>query len=128
MARFYLDEDIPPQVGQLLAQQGHDFVHANDLGNRGVPDPQHLLLAAAEDRVLVTFNRRDFGPLHNFWTALNIWGVMRQPHSGILSSWGQIPATEWAGIIHQFVGADAAMDNQMWEWHRQQQRWRLFGR
>jgi hypothetical protein len=112
MAQFYLDEDVSPQVGQLLAAQGHDYVHARDLGNRGMPDPQHLLVAANAGRVLVTFNRRDFGPLHQFWTALNIWGTLDRRHAGILSSWGQIPIGEWAGLNHDFMSPEPALDNQ----------------
>ncbi len=127
MARFYLDENVPRQVGQLLSQEGHDSVHAYDLGNRQTPDPEHLLVAANTGRVLVTFNRKDFGLLHQFWTALNIWGTLPQRHSGILSSWGQIPDGQWAVRIHSFMSPDPVLDNQMWEWQRQQQRWRYFG-
>ena len=127
MARFYLDENVPRQVGQLLSQEGHDSVHAYDLGNRQTPDPEHLLVAANPGRVLVTFNRKDFGLLHQFWTALNIWGNLTHHHAGILSSWGQIPDGQWAALIHSFISPEPALDNQMWEWQRQQQRWRPFG-
>ena len=72
MARFYLDKDVSPQVGRLLAQHGHDSVHTYELGNQRTPDPEHLLVAANAGRVLVTFNRGESGPLHQFSTALNI--------------------------------------------------------
>ena len=127
MARFYLDKDVSPRVGRLLAQHGHDSVHTYELGNRRTSDPEHLLVVANAGRVLVTFNRGESGPLHQFWTALNIWGTLSQSHAGILSSWGQIPAIEWAGLIHSSVSPEPALDNQMREWQRQQRSWRLFG-
>ena len=66
MASFYLDEDIPPGVGAMLAQNGHDVVRAAEAGNRSLPDPEHLLAAAESRRILVTFNRRDFRELHRY--------------------------------------------------------------
>ncbi len=127
MARFYLDENISRDVGSALAQNAHDVVHAVDVGNQSKPDPEHLLVAAESGRILVTFNRRDFRELHRFWTALNAWGNLDQHHAGILTSWGDIADEQWAGLIHAFVSLGPDLDNQMWEWRRQQQEWRRFG-
>jgi len=127
MASFYLDEDIPYEAGRLLVQQGHDAVHAYDLGHRNMPDTEHLLFASSEGRILLTFNREDFRVLHRTWTALTTWHLLLQHHAGILTSWGQIPANEWADRVNNFVGQDRSFDNQMWEWRRQQQRWQQFG-
>lgn len=127
MARFYLDEDIDPEVGSILERHTHDAVHAYDLGNRSVPDPQHLLVAAEAQRVLVTFNRRDFQTLHQFWTALNVWGNLDRRHNGILTAWGQIDAVPWANLLHTFVSGRTNLTNQMWGWNIQQQDWLPFG-
>ena len=121
MARLYLDEDIDPEVGRILERNAHNVIHAYDLGNRSVPDPQHLQLASRANRILVTFNRRDFQALHQFWTALNIWGVLDGSHSGILTTWGQIEAAPWANLIHTFLSGTRGLDNEMWGWDRQQQ-------
>ena len=91
MARLYLDEDIPPEVGEALTQYNHDVVHAVQAGNQSIPDPAHLLIAAEAGRILVTFNRRDFRQAHQLWTALHSWGNLDKSHAGILTSMGQIP-------------------------------------
>lgn len=127
MARFYLDEDIPPEVSEILAHYNHDVVHAMATGNQSIPDPVHLLIAARAGRILVTFNRRDFRQAHQFWTALHSWGNLDQPHTGILTSMGQISNNEWADLLHAFVSQGRNLNNQMWEWRRQQQRWFRFG-
>ena len=127
MGLFYLDEDIPPEVGKILAQRSHDVVHVFDLGIRSTIDPEHLRVAARDERILVTFNRNDFRELHQLWVALNAWGTLDQPHAGILTSWGQIPATQWADLVHAFVGNHESPRNQIWEWRRQQQIWERFG-
>ena len=122
MARFYLDEDTPVAVRTLLAGHGHDVVHAYDLGRRNIPDTEHLLYAAQHGQILITFNRLDFRELHRVWTALNTWSIISQHHAGILTSWGQIPALQWADLVHGLFGQDRNLDNQMLEWRRQQLR------
>ena len=126
MAHFYLDEDIPHPVGDMLARRGHDFVHTYDVGNRSLTDPQQLLFAANAGRIIVTFNRRDFAILHQFWTALNAWGQLARQHSGILTTWGQVSTGQWADLIDDFVGQGRNLDNQMWAWQRQQGYWQNF--
>ena len=127
MARLYLDENIEPAAGRLLAQFGHDVVHAYDLGNHSTPDSQHLWVAANDGRILVTFNRRDFEQLHRFWLALNAWEVFNRRHAGILTSWGNISRDQWATLVHDFVAQGRDLDNRMWEWRPRQGRWESYG-
>ncbi len=103
MAHFYLDENIPRVTQRVLAQNAHDVIHAFDLGNRSVSDPEHLLVAARDARILVTYNRRDFRELHRYWTALNAWGNLAQRYVGILTSWGDVPKEQWADLVDSFV-------------------------
>lgn len=126
MARFYLDENISRDAEHLLTRYGHDALHSVDLGHRAMPDPQHLFAAADDNRILLTFNRRDFELLHQFWTSLNAWGNLDRPHSGILTAVGEINDLQWANLVHAFVRQRQNLDNQMWEWRRQQQEWRRF--
>ena len=128
MTRFYLDENVSRDAESFLAQQGHDVLHCVDAGNRGQPDPQHLQAAARDGRILLTFNWRDFRLLHHFWTALNAWGCLAQPHSGILTSLGEIDDILWANLIHAFVSEHLGLNNQMWEWRPRQERWFPYGR
>ena len=67
MARFYSNENFPLQVVRALRQLGHDVLTSLDAGkaNVSVPDREVLAYAAAEQRTLLTQNRRDFLKLHS---------------------------------------------------------------
>lgn len=58
--RFVIDAMLPPSTCDLLAQRGHDAVTPVDLGAHNLPDPAIVALAAADGRVIVTENARDF--------------------------------------------------------------------
>jgi predicted nuclease of predicted toxin-antitoxin system len=78
--RILLDAHISGRtVGKSLAGAGHD-VRALDSEAEleGLSDPEVLELAAAEGRLLVTANVRDFGPL------LREWAGEGRPHSGVI--------------------------------------------
>src|SRR3712207_3239505 len=69
--RILLDAHISGRtVGKALIEGGHD-VRALDSEPEleGLSDPEVLELAAAEGRVLVTANIRDFEPLLREWTG-----------------------------------------------------------
>ena len=60
--RFLLDEHISPLVAAKLRSLGHDAVAVVErLGLRGAADERLRQVASAEDRVLVTYDVRDFG-------------------------------------------------------------------
>lgn len=62
--RFLLDEHVSPLVAARLRSLGHDAVAvAERQGLLGAADEQLLQIALAEDRVLVTYDVRDFGML-----------------------------------------------------------------
>lgn len=58
--RFVLDAMLPPSTCELLAERGHDAVTPLDLGAHNLPDSAIVELAAADERVIVTENARDF--------------------------------------------------------------------
>ncbi len=66
MARLFADENFPFPVVEALRRLGHDVVTVADAGNAGqaVTDKAILQLAAAEQRAVVTLNRRHFVRLH----------------------------------------------------------------
>jgi predicted nuclease of predicted toxin-antitoxin system len=78
--RILLDAHISGRsVGRALTERGHD-VRALDseIELEGLSDPEVLDLAAAESRVLVTANIRDFEPL------LREWAGESRSHSGVI--------------------------------------------
>lgn len=71
MARFYSNENIAAQVVAELSRMGHDVLTTLDAGkaNASVPDPEVLAFAAAEGRILLSHDRRDFLQLHQRRTS-----------------------------------------------------------
>jgi predicted nuclease of predicted toxin-antitoxin system len=70
-------------VGRLatdLRGRGFDVVRTEEAGNDTASDEEQLAFAAANGRAIVTFNVRDFAPLHEKWQTSG------QPHAGIIVS------------------------------------------
>lgn len=64
MAKIYADEQFPRPVVELLRELGHDVLTVQESGNAGFTDPEVLKFATANDRIVLTQNRRDFKKLH----------------------------------------------------------------
>lgn len=85
--KFYLDEHLPPLLAQMLQERGIDCLTTQATGNVGRTDEEQLVYAAAEKRVLLTFNRKDFLLLAKDWL------MSGRVHAGIILS-KQLPAPE----------------------------------
>jgi predicted nuclease of predicted toxin-antitoxin system len=55
--RFYLDENVPTEVGTQLRSSGIDAVTARDLGSLGAADRDHLERATVQSRMLCTHDQ-----------------------------------------------------------------------
>lgn len=66
MAAFYANENFPLPSVKTLRSLGHDVLTIQETGRAGaaVPDEEVLAFAAAEQRILLTFNRKHFIRLH----------------------------------------------------------------
>jgi predicted nuclease of predicted toxin-antitoxin system len=77
--RYLLDEHISPLVAARLRALGHEAVAVAERESlRGGSDDRILEAAAAEDRVLVTYDVQDFGSLGANMAAAG------EPHPGII--------------------------------------------
>jgi hypothetical protein len=67
MARLYANENFPRPVVVALRQSGHDVLTSLEAGNAGrsIPDVDVLQYAIAQQRAVITLNRRHFVRLHN---------------------------------------------------------------
>jgi len=67
MFRIYANENFPRVVAEALRQKGHDVLTSREAGKAGqaIPDAEVLAFAVADDRAILTLNRRDFIRLHN---------------------------------------------------------------
>jgi predicted nuclease of predicted toxin-antitoxin system len=92
--RLLLDANLSPRgVAARLRQNGHDVLAlAEDATYEGLPDPQVLELAAAEQRILVTRNSRDFAPLARQWAEAH------RSHAGLILIW-TLDHSEFAKIV-----------------------------
>lgn len=77
--RLYIDEDaMDTGVVRGLRAHGIDVMTASDVGMICQPDEEHLRFAAAQGRVLYSFNVRDFPGIHSTWIAAG------RDHCGII--------------------------------------------
>lgn len=82
--RLLLDAHVSgPRVGRRLEAEGHD-VRALDQERllEGLDDEEVLSTAAAEERILVTHNIRDFPAI------LREWAAAQRPHAGVILVYG----------------------------------------
>ena len=67
--RFLFDEHVNKPACHALQERGVDVVHVLDVGLSGSPDSEVLARAAAESRIVVTRNYRDFARLAEAYRA-----------------------------------------------------------
>lgn len=81
--RLLLDANLSPKrIGSALEKRGHDILSlASDAALGALDDPEVLELAAAQERILVTRNSRDFAPL------LREWAEAGRHHAGCILIW-----------------------------------------
>ena len=76
MARFYTNENFRRRVVEALRQLGHDALTSYEAGNanQSISDDDVLNFARENNRIVLTFNRKDFIRLHR----------QNSTHSGII--------------------------------------------
>jgi len=106
LSRFYSNENIALQVVTELRRLGHDVLTSMDAGkaNSAVPDHEVLAFASAEDRILLSNNRRHFLQLHRTWTS---------DHAGIVLCTFDADFRGQAQRIASAVAAALGMRNQL---------------
>jgi predicted nuclease of predicted toxin-antitoxin system len=76
--KFYLDENITPDIAPAAARLGIDATSARAAGMLGKTDEEQLAYAASEGRCIVTCDVEDFNDLARRWRAAD------RSHAGIL--------------------------------------------
>lgn len=81
--RLLLDANLSGRrIARPLREDGQDVLALSERPDlEGLADPEVLGLAAAEDRILVTRNSRDFAPL------LREWAEAGRSHAGCVLIW-----------------------------------------
>jgi predicted nuclease of predicted toxin-antitoxin system len=79
-ARLYFDRHIIARLADDLRGRGFDVLTTEEAGLDRATDEEQLAFAAGESRAILTFNIRDFAPLHTHWLAAGRY------HAGIIVS------------------------------------------
>lgn len=95
MARIYANENYPSKVIEYLRLLGHDVLTTHEAGrsNQSIPDEEVLSFAIAEQRTVLTFNRKDFFRLHR----------LNPLHSGIIACTEDSEFQALADRIHEAI-------------------------
>jgi predicted nuclease of predicted toxin-antitoxin system len=103
--RLYADEQFPLPVVQRLRAIGYDILTVQDANqaNQSIPDDQVLAFATAEQRAVITENRRDFVKLHQ----------QSSSHEGVIVCSKNLDWDDYAEKIHQALGDQDAMTGQL---------------
>ena len=116
----YLDEHASERLTEALVGLGLDATSANRLQRKGLSDALHLLFAAESNRVLVTYDVKDFTLLHEAWHHwIRAWGVAAR-HAGILLiySTNKPGIDEVAEAIDRLSNEHADFENRAFSWKR----------
>ena len=102
--KLLLDENIPIALARQLRRRGWDAVHTNEIGLKRAPDPQVLKRAVEENRILVTFNSKDFIRLDAKYRSEGSThpGILVSPERPIGELLKRIEAFDWQHI-HSMV-------------------------
>lgn len=79
-ARLYFDRHIIARLADDLRSVGHDVLRTEEARLDTASDEDQLAFATRENRAILTFNIRDFAPLHKLWLEGG------RSHAGIIVS------------------------------------------
>jgi predicted nuclease of predicted toxin-antitoxin system len=94
--RLYLDRHIMTRLAEDLARRGYDCLTTQQAGNDRATDEEQLTFATAQRRVIVTYNIRDFAPLHQNWLAIG------RQHAGIIVS-RQLAGRQYGVLLNRVL-------------------------
>lgn len=94
--RLYLDRHIMRRLAVDLRGRGFDVLTTEEAGKDTASDEEQLALASAERRAILTFNIRDFAPLHQAWQAA------QRSDAGIIVS-QQFGSREYGSLLRRML-------------------------
>jgi hypothetical protein len=105
MARLYSNENFPLPVVQKLRALGHDVLTIQESGkaDQALPDDEVLKFANAENRAVLTINRRHFIGLHRKEPA----------HAGTIVCTFDADFAGQAERIHKAIGGQNSLNGRL---------------
>lgn len=112
MAQLYADENFPVPVAEELRRLGHDMLTSLQAGKAGqaIPDEDVLAFVVAEQRALLTINRKHFKRLHR----------KNSNHTGIIVCTFDPDFVGQAARIHAVLCASPELNGQLFRINRPQ--------
>lgn len=119
MPGFYIDHNGPARLAALLSEQGFPTATARAEGLHKATDDHQLIHAAQTERVLITFNRKDFLLLHQAWCRWpQEWGLNPCPqHAGVFIL-DQQTAEEIVSHVEEILARQVTLTNQLHDWSK----------
>jgi predicted nuclease of predicted toxin-antitoxin system len=94
--RLYFDRHIMNRLAVDLRGRGFDVLTTKEAGKDTASDEEQLAFATTENRAILTFNIRDFAPLHEQWQAAG------RPHAGIIVS-QQLGSRQYSLLLQRML-------------------------
>lgn len=111
--KFYTDVHVAKEAVLQLRQKGVDIIHCAEVGLQEASDPDHLVYATAQKRVMISCDD-DFERLHQ------VWQVENRPHAGIVY-FRMADQCKQIGLVvreiiflHETADYEADLYNQIW--------------
>ena len=77
---LFIDECVHFKLAEALRSVGWDAVHVAEIDRRRESDESQLAFATSVGRAVITYNARDYSPMHYRWQGLG------KEHAGLILS------------------------------------------
>ena len=94
--RLYFDRHIMTRLAIDLRGRGFDVLTTEEAKKDTASDEEQLSFSTSQGRAILTFNIRDFAPLHEAWQAAE------PPHAGIIVS-QQLGSREYGLLLPRML-------------------------
>jgi predicted nuclease of predicted toxin-antitoxin system len=94
--RLYFDRHIMTKLAVDLRVRGFDVLTTEEAGKDTASDEEQLAFATNQGRSILSFNIRDFAPLHEQWSAAN------RPRAGIVVS-RQLGSRQFSVLLQRML-------------------------
>ncbi|MGI8688437.1 MAG: DUF5615 family PIN-like protein [Thermomicrobiales bacterium] len=126
MARLHIDQCLSWRVAHELRMRGHDARQAAEIAMHAADDDEHLIVAARDQRIIVTENEDDFALLHDAWIRWQrAWHIPAHwRHAGIIIVPSDFTIATTVAEVDAFVSQQDTFTDALVRWTVQGWQWR----
>lgn len=93
LIKFYLNEDIAPDLAKLLRERGFDAISTYEAGMRGKSDEEQMEFAQQQERAILSCN------FHDYLRLAREWFLAGKEHYGVIVSYRQYAGKELGKLL-----------------------------